>query len=250
MHLSKRLQMVADCVSQGSLVADVGCDHAYISIYLVENEIAHRCVALDINEGPLLRAKANVKEYGYEDKIAIRLSDGLKKLCPGEANSIVIAGMGGILMVRILSEGYALVNQAKELILQPQSEAVKVREYLHKFGFIICEENMCIDDGKYYVVIHAKKAEVIESNDESCIIQKRANEIQLSLKQRAHNKYGELLLREKHPILKEFLKKEYRTAKLIEINLLEHPSDNNNLRQEQIKEELAVLEYALSYYSY
>lgn len=239
MHLSKRLQMVADCVSPNSLVADVGCDHAYISIYLVENEIAKRSVALDINEGPLQKAMENVSDVGLTDQISIRLSDGLEKLCPGEANSIVIAGMGGILMVQILSNGLDCVQAAKELILQPQSEAEKVREYLHKQNFTICEENMCIDDGKYYVVIHAKKAEEVISakKEEEVIISKRT-----------YNKYGELLLRERHPILKEYLIREHQKAKLIQASLLEHPSEKNNVRLEQMKEELEMLEYALSFY--
>lgn len=230
MHLSKRLQMVADCVTPNSLVADVGCDHAYISIYLVENEIAKRSVALDINEGPLQKAMENVKDAGLSDRISIRLSDGLEKLCPGEANSIVIAGMGGILMVQILSSGLDCVKEAKELILQPQSEAEKVREYLHKLKFSICEENMCIDDGKFYVVIHAKKEE------------------EVSIVKRSYNKYGELLLKERHPILKEYLLKEYQKAKLIQTSLLKHPSEKNNLRHEEIKEEIEMLEYALSFY--
>lgn len=230
MHLSKRLQMVADCVSPNSLVADVGCDHAYISIYLVENEIAKRSVALDINEGPLQKAMENVKDAKLSDKISIRLSDGLEKLCTNEANSIVIAGMGGLLMVQILSRGLACVNAADELILQPQSEAEKVREYLHKLNFSICEENMCIDDGKYYVVIHAKKAK------------------EVSIDQRTYNKYGELLLKQKHPILKEYLLKEYQKTKLIQASLLEHPSEKNNLRYEQMEDELKMLEYGLSFY--
>jgi tRNA (adenine22-N1)-methyltransferase len=242
MHLSKRLQMVADCVSPNSLVADVGCDHAYISIYLVENEIAKRSVALDINEGPLQKAMENVQDAKLSDKISIRLSDGLEKLCPGEANSIVIAGMGGILMVQILSNGLDCVKAANELILQPQSEAEKVREYLHKLKFSIYEENMCIDDGKYYVVIHAKKEENVKEEDVN-------KEDEVSIVKRAYNKYGELLVREKHPVLKEYLAREYQKAKLIQSNLLEHPSEKNNVRYDQIKEELEMLEYALSFYT-
>ncbi len=246
MHLSKRLQMVADCVSPNSLVADVGCDHAYISIYLVENEIAKRSVALDINEGPLQKAMENVKDANLSDRISIRLSNGLEKLCPGEANSIVIAGMGGILMMQILSRGLDCVNAANELILQPQSEAEKVREYLHKLNFSICEENMCIDDGKYYVVIHAKKEEEVSivKEEEVSIVNKE----EVSVVKRTYHKYGELLLKERHPILKEYLLKEIQKAKLIQASLLEHPSEKNNIRYEEMIEELKMLEYGLSFY--
>lgn len=244
MYLSKRLQMVANCVSKGSLVADVGCDHAYISLYLVENEIALRSIALDINEGPLRKANENVREYGFEDKISIRLSNGLEKLCPGEVNSIVIAGMGGILMIQILSEGIPCVTMADELILQPQSEAEKVREYLHNINFILYEENMCIDDGKYYVVIHAKRKAEIERDCEDAI-----QLPSILVRERTHNKYGKILLKRKHPILKEYLEREYCKLKLICSKILEHPSDQNDLRLEEIKVELVMLEFALSYYN-
>lgn len=237
MHLSKRLQMVTDCVTKGNTVADVGCDHAYISIYLVENEIATRAVAMDINEGPLQRAACNVKEYGYENRIMTRLSDGLQKLQPGEADSIVIAGIGGDLMVRILSEGDACVKSAKELVLQPQSEVDKVRRYLHKLGFLIVQENMCIDDGKYYVVIHAKNEKI--PYDEAK---------ELTLLERVENKYGPILLKQKHPILKQYLEKESKTTHLIIDNLKANPSDKNRYRQEEMEEELYMLERALDFF--
>lgn len=249
MHLSKRLQMVANCVSNKSLVADVGCDHAYISIHLVENEIALHSIALDINEGPLRKAQENVKEYGYEDKIEVRLSNGLNKLSPGEVNSIVIAGMGGILMVQILSEGSQSVAMAKELILQPQSEVEKVREYLHNIGFGIRKEDMCIDDGKYYVVIHAinvhgSELEIREVGDNN----KKCMESSRVIRERAHNKYGELLLKAKHPILEDFLRKEELKAKQILCSLKENLSEKNSVRSKEIEAELAMLKYAISYY--
>jgi len=148
--------MVADCVTKGNVVADVGCDHAYISIYLVEGKIAPKTIALDVNEGPLLRAQENIISYGMGNLITTRLSDGLHMLEPNEVDSIVIAGMGGPLMIKILEEGSECVKAAKELILQPQSEIWRVREYLHNLNFEITKEDMCIDEGKYYTVLYAQ----------------------------------------------------------------------------------------------
>lgn len=237
MHLSKRLQMVTDCVTKGSTVADVGCDHAYISIYLVENKIATSTVALDINKGPLERAAINVKDYGYEDRITTRLSDGLQKLQPGEADSIVIAGIGGELMVRILSEGDACVKAAKEVVLQPQSEVDKVRRYLHKLGYKIVQENMCIDDGKFYVVIHAMNEGIMY--DET---------VESTIERRVENKFGALLLAQKHPILEKYLEKEKRTTQIIIENLKANESEKNKIRQEQMEEELVMIEKALEFF--
>ena len=120
MQLSLRLKTVADSVTGGNRVADVGCDHAYIAIHLAENNIAPRVVAMDVNKGPLSKAMENIEIRGLEDRIETRLSDGLARLNPGEADTVVIAGMGGALMVRILTEGESALYVVKELILQPQ----------------------------------------------------------------------------------------------------------------------------------
>ena len=105
MELSKRLQAVADLVTAGCRVADVGTDHAYIPIALVQEGRIPGAVAMDVNTGPLERARLHVAENRLEEKIELRLSDGLAALSPGEADSVVIAGMGGGLVIRILTEG-------------------------------------------------------------------------------------------------------------------------------------------------
>ena len=130
MELSRRLQAVAAMVTAGYTLADIGTDHAYIPIYLVEHQIVPRAVAMDINEGPLDRARAHVEKHGLTGQIALRLSDGMKELRPGEAQSAVIAGMGGALMIRILQDSKETVESLRECILQPQSEIAKVRAFL------------------------------------------------------------------------------------------------------------------------
>lgn len=254
MQLSTRLKMVADCVSKGSIVADVGCDHAYISIYLMEHNLAQHIIALDINKGPLQRAKENIKQYGLEEKIQTRLSNGLLKLKPKEADCIVIAGMGGELMKNILIEGAACVAQAKELILQPQSEIYKIRRYLHTIGFNIIFENMCIDDGKFYVVIKAVPSqfdskpiesrnlidlnekqnwEEIENQEKITVTKKATRSEEITIQE----EYGLYLIEQKHPILKEYLLYLLHTNKEILKKLEEHPTEKTMLRKIQCKEE-------------
>ena len=105
MQLSKRLQAVADLVTPGSRLADVGTDHGYVPIWLYEQGIIPSAIAMDLREGPLNRAKENIAVHDLSDGITVRLSDGLEKLLSGEADSIVIAGMGGMLVKKILFPG-------------------------------------------------------------------------------------------------------------------------------------------------
>ena len=147
MELSKRLQAVAGLVTAGSVLADIGTDHAYIPIWLTESGRIRGAVAMDVNPGPLERAEENIREHGLKDHICTRLSDGFAALKPGEADCAVIAGMGGGLTVRILREGRSIVRTLKECILQPQSEIEKVRAFLLEEGFFFLREDMVEEDG-------------------------------------------------------------------------------------------------------
>ena len=115
-ELSKRLQAVADLVTETECVADIGTDHAYIPIYLVEQKKVKKALAMDVNEGPLIRAKEHVEEAGLQEVIEMRQSDGLKQLHSGEAQAVIIAGMGGGLVMRILTEGQAVAETLQEWI--------------------------------------------------------------------------------------------------------------------------------------
>ena len=149
MQISKRLQAVSDMVASGSCLADVGTDHGYIPIYLVEEKRIPSAIAMDINRGPLSRARENIERNGLSDQIETRLSDGLDALLPGEADTIVIAGMGGPLAVEILKRGRAVLESCRDLIFQPQSEIWTVRRYLDENGWRIRRENMILEEGKY-----------------------------------------------------------------------------------------------------
>lgn len=155
MHLSNRLKRLAGNVQSKGVVADIGCDHGFTSIYLVQQGMADRAVAMDINKEPLKRAEEHIFQYGMQDKISLRLSDGAKELSKGEADTLLISGMGGALICRILRESEAVVRTADELVLSPQSEVWLVRKCIHELGFRIAAEEMVTEQGKYYVIIRA-----------------------------------------------------------------------------------------------
>lgn len=185
-RLSDRLQAVADMVSPGLRVSDVGCDHGYLSIYLCENKIAKSVIASDVRVGPLSKAAENINAYELADQIDLRLSDGLDMIDAGEVDVIVMSGMGGNLMMDILKRGSDVISKASELILQPQSEIAGLRHYLKDAGFMIISESMVYEDYKYYPMMKAVKGEMNWDKEVYFI-------------------YGKVLLREQNPVLHQFL---------------------------------------------
>ena len=225
MELSKRLQAVADLVTSGLKVADIGTDHGYIPIYLVEHKKNPSAVAMDINKGPLKKAEENIALHGLGDYIETRLSNGAEKLQCKEVQSIVIAGMGGGLVIRIMEQDKEIFKNVNELILQPQSELWKVRKYLMENDYRIIKEDIVLEDGKFYPMM-----KVINGRSE------RYSTTELN--------YGRILLQEKHPVLKQFLEKEYRIKEEIYQNLNENHSDNIQ-RMKELEEELKQIKEAL-----
>lgn len=229
MELSKRLQAVANLISNGMKVADVGTDHGYIPIYLVEMKKSPGALAMDVNEGPLLRAKEHIVEHGLCDRIITRQSDGVKELQPDECDCVVIAGMGGALTIKILEEGKDIFCRLKEFILQPQSELMKTRQYLCENGYCIVAEDIVMEDGKFYPMMKVINGQPPEY-------------------QKVELRYGKCLLEQKHPVLKEYLEKEVRTKEQILHNLGMGTGLHIELRKKEIQEELEEIEYALQRY--
>jgi Predicted SAM-dependent methyltransferase len=236
MQLSKRLQAVADLVTLGNRVADIGCDHAYISIYLAEKKVSPHIIAMDINRGPICRAEENIIRYNCEDRVETRLSNGLERLGLDEADTIIIAGMGGGLTVQILTERIDVLKTVKELILQPQSELFKVRRMLEENEFLITEENMVFEDGKYYVMLKAMPQKQI-INRESFL-----------LTNQEHFLYGRLLLERRNPVLQDFLIWDLKICRDIVSSFHNKCTENVILRQKEIEERVASIELALKYY--
>ena len=155
-RLSPRLQIVYDMVPTCPTLADVGTDHGYLPIALLENNIVKRAIAMDINSGPLERAKGNIQAAGFLDSIELRLSNGLEKLSEGEAEVITICGMGGPLIGKIIQAGEQVAKSADCIIIEPQSDYYSLRKLLMEMGFVILDENLTCEENKIYPIIKLK----------------------------------------------------------------------------------------------
>ncbi len=159
-ELSPRLKMAADYVREGSVVCDIGTDHAYLPAYLIINQKISKALAADLRKGPLSNAEKTLFELGISDKIKLRLSDGLDSINPDEAEDIIICGMGGTLIAKILERTQWIKNKRYRLILQPQSHSEEVRYYLISNGFEIIDETACVDDGRMYNCMAAEYKDI------------------------------------------------------------------------------------------
>lgn len=151
-NISERLKCVASLVNKGARVADIGTDHAYLPIYLVQNGISNKVYACDVRKEPLRRAKLHIDEYGLSDKITTQLCDGLKGINKGDVDTVTICGMGGKLMKNILKAGIDKLGDNTQLVLSAQSELRDFRKYLLETGIDIKSEHMLLEDGKYYFI--------------------------------------------------------------------------------------------------
>ena len=208
--ISERLRTAAGLIGEGERLADVGTDHGYVPIYLVERKHIPSAIAMDIRTGPLERAREHIRMYGMEDYIQTRLSDGVAALKPGEADTILIAGMGGGLVKHILESGRVICEQAHGLVLQPQSELPKVRRFLMENGY------------------------VTDSFTEE---------------QELEFRYGKQLLTEKHPVLLAYLRWEAQIQQDILTQLSGQPATEQiAARIDDVKQILAQNARALAYY--
>lgn len=236
--MSKRLQMLADLVGSGNRIVDVGCDHGYLPVWLVQAGVSPRAIAMDVREGPLKAAGKHVAECGLGSYIELRLSDGLRNYEIGEADTLVCAGMGGRLMERILTESMDKAGAFKELILQPQSELGEFRAFLRRADFEILRETAVCEDGKYYFAMKAVwRASRGENGRKTVVEQSRT--------QRIYDKFGEGLLRQKHPVLREYLQKQSEKLREIADTLAGAESERRKARLSEISEEADDVECAL-----
>lgn len=220
MHLSKRLYMNVSLVPEGCRVADIGCDHGYAAIWLIQNAKVKRVIAMDVNQGPLERAREHMAEYGMSNRIECRLSDGTQQLIPGEVDTLMIAGMGGPLMIRILTEGKDVLKQVRTLVLQPQSEIGGVRIFLHNNGFEIEEERVCKEDGKYYFAMRAVYT---------------GKTVNVDKEPEWKSRYGTYLVEKKDPVFREFLLREEKVCQSILQNMEEHQVPTERKKEVQDK---------------
>lgn len=158
-NLRPRLKKIAELVPPCNAVADIGTDHAYIPVQLLLSNRAKHIIASDIKKGPVDRAKKTVEKYGLEGKIDVRLGAGLSTVAPNEAEVIIIAGMGGILISDILKQSQDTVRAAKLLILQPMTAVYELREYLSQNNYSVENEYLVQEEDKIYNIIVVKTSE-------------------------------------------------------------------------------------------
>ena len=163
LKLSKRLAAAAELVREGVFIADVGTDHAYLPIALTLDGRIRGAVASDVNKGPVERARGHVASYGLNKKIEVCLADGLCGIEKYSPEDIFILGMGGELIVAILSRAPWIRERGKRLILQPMTHPEAVRRFLYSAGFEIIDETIVRDD-KIYQIICAEYTGAVASS--------------------------------------------------------------------------------------
>ncbi|MBR5515075.1 MAG: SAM-dependent methyltransferase [Clostridia bacterium] len=186
--LNKRLLCASSFVEKGAYVADVGCDHAYLPIYLIENNIASGVVAADINEGPCEKARENIKKHSLTNVIKVIKTDGLYGIEKYRPDNIVICGMGGDLIWKILSASEYTKCSSPLLILQPMTKQNVLRKELLENGYNIVDEELCTDDRLYEIIVARYDGIKREWND-------------------AHLLCGKLNAEKKTPLFHEHIKK-------------------------------------------
>ena len=230
-HLSERLLHIAGQIRAGQTLADVGCDHGYLPIYLVQKGCMQRAIAMDINEGPLQRAVEHIEREALGAYIQTRQSDGLEKLSPGEVDAVIIAGMGGNLTIDILTRGENVVRTLDQLILEPQSELAAVRAFLRENNYFVEAEDLVLEDGKYYPILRVlpkRSSDVLTFSGES------------GLSPAVLDAYGHRLLAAHHPVLLSFLQKEKKQCEQILAGLPTEDSESERiaLRRAELLEKM------------
>ena len=232
-RISDRLRIVAHMCDKGAVVADIGTDHGYLPIYLVQEGIARSAIAMDLRKGPLDKAKKHICDNCLEDRIQTRLSDGLEKLSKNEADIITICGMGGRLIADIVTKGKDVITRNTTLIVSPQSEVGDFRHFLVSQRLVVDDEKMLKEDGKYYFIIKCRKS------DENVYSEYSETQYQ----------YGWKLLENKDKTLYEYLIKEKETNEGISNSIKKDESNPTvKLRLQQLSQKNNIIMDALSYY--
>lgn len=157
MKLSTRLTKIAEQIPTGSRLADIGSDHALLPVFAMRKGIITKAIAGEVNAGPRDAAQRQVNEAGLKEKINVRLGNGLAVIEPGEVDVVTIAGMGGVLIVSILSEGIDKLDGVKRLVLQPNVGEENVRRWLLEHDWFLSHEQILEEDGRIYEILTADR---------------------------------------------------------------------------------------------
>ena len=220
MKISNRLKKIGDLVDTNSLILDIGCDHALLDIYLVKEKKIKKAIASDIAKLPLEHAKENIKKYNLEDKIELRLGEGLKTYSD-EVDTVVISGMGGRGIISILKDDLDITKKIKTFIISPNNYQQDVREFLVKNGFIITDEVLMKEKNIFYQIIKVEKGK------------KKYSSKQLY--------FGPVILEKKGPIFNEYYKNELKKKEIV-LKLL---PKSMFIRKYKLKKEIKLIRNSL-----
>ena len=221
MKLTNRLQAAADLVPVCESMADIGTDHGYLPIYLVQEGRARRAIACDVNDGPLARAKEDVISSGFSRQIGLRLGGGLSPIDKGEVDGITICGMGGLLMRDILAENAGKAQALSWLVLQPQGHVAELRQFLSRHHFRI--EKEVLDGGQLYELMLVRPGEMEE----------------LSMLQA---EIGATAAYRKEPLFKMHIERLIRKRRFVIEGAKDSKSERHRLSREKALEEVSILE--------
>lgn len=227
MVLSDRLKTIADFVPLNSIVGDIGTDHGYLPVYLIEKRISKKVIASDISKNSLEKIIQLVKLKGLEDKIDIRLGDGLEVFKQFEVDTLVIAGMGGLLIRDILDKNKEITDSIVNFILQPNMASKELREYLYENSFEIVDEKLVKEAGKFYEIIFAKRGKDYVEDD-------------------IYLEFGKRLFLNKDPLLKEYVQHKITMMESIIGELIATDSQKSRERYFELKEKIRSYKEVLS----
>lgn len=203
MKLTDRLLKIASLVDKDKKVADIGTDHGYIPVYLLNKNIINYAILGDINKGPLENARKEVVKNNLLDKVDLRLGSGIEVLKPNEVEQIIIAGMGGILINEILMANEEVAKTTEKLILQPMQAPEELRRFLYQNGYEIIDEHLVREDHRLYEIIVCKYENLPPQEIDPI-----------------YYEVGKKLIDKKDPLLKDFIQNKIRINKNI-LNKLE-----------------------------
>lgn len=211
-----RLNCIKNMVDKCKTVADIGTDHGYVAEMLLSENICKNIIASDLNEGPLKSAIKNLSKASLSSRCSFRLGNGLEVLKEKEAETIIIAGMGGDLISEIIENNKSIAMSADYLILQPMTAVNNLRKYLFNNGFKIVDENI-VKEQHFYFIIKAKKGSTEEQDN-------------------IYEEISKILLQKKEPLMVEYINKVLHTNEKIISSLEKTNKEEYNVKIEELKE--------------
>ncbi|WP_322924525.1 tRNA (adenine(22)-N(1))-methyltransferase TrmK [Paenibacillus campi] len=249
MKLSTRLTTIAQQIPAGSRLADIGSDHGLLPVYAVRQGLVSQAIAGEVNQGPLDAAQRQVDEAGLGHMIQPRLGNGLAVVQPGEVDVITIAGMGGALIVTILSEGSAKLAGVSRLILQPNVGEEFVRRWLLEQGWYLCSEQILEEDGRIYEILTADRLDDAQAQNEQLYrarLLEGAHGLRVDLAVTELVQFGPYLLDEAAPVFREKWAQEIVKLEKVKASVERSDNDESRLKAAALQQQIKLVKEVLT----